>query len=198
MSVLGSFLSEDGSIDPGNQLYTEEHLKRHVVMLIATAKRHWTSLNLQKKNVTIVIIVSYNQQTNGEILALMFINIWTCILNALNRHASHHFQIRLAKKDRALRTIDRPNGAMFSICVRRALVGKELSASTGEGKDAFYSNSGWISKPDDTDIWLQYTNDDKSYKLWGLSTWGVGAGDETGLWVTEYFLEFQSKYDENR
>ena len=87
---------------------------------------------------------------------------------------------------------------MFSICVRRALVGKELSASTGDGKDAFYSNSGWISKPDDTDVWLQYTNDDKSYKLWGLSTWGVGAGDETGLWVTEYFLEFQSKHDENR
>ena len=78
------------------------------------------------------------------------------------------------------------------------MTGKELSASTGDGKDAFYSNSGWISKPDDKDPWLQYTNDDKSYKLWGLSTWGVGAGDETGLWVTEYWLEFQSKYDENR
>jgi len=78
------------------------------------------------------------------------------------------------------------------------LIGKELSASTGDGKDAFYSNSGWISKPDDKDPWLQYTNDEKSYKLWGLSTWGVGAGDETGLWVTEYWLEFQSKYDENR
>ena len=78
------------------------------------------------------------------------------------------------------------------------MIGKELSASTGDGKDAFYSNSGWISKPDDKDPWLQYTNDDKSYKLWGLSTWGVGAGDETGLWVTEYWLEFQSKYDENR
>ena len=82
--------------------------------------------------------------------------------------------------------------------VRQALIGKELTASTGDGKDGFYGNSGWISKPDDTDLWLQYTNDDKSYKLWGLSTWGVGAGDETGLWVTEYYLEFQSKYDENR
>ena len=86
-----SVLTEDESVDPENKLYTDEHLKRHVVMLIATAKRHWTLLNLQKKNVTIVIIVSYNQQTNGEILVQTFINIWTCILNALNRHASHHF-----------------------------------------------------------------------------------------------------------
>ena len=76
--------------------------------------------------------------------------------------------------------------------------GNELSASTGNGKDAYYPNGGWTADATDSDIWLQYSSSsDTMYKLWGLSTWGTGAGDDTGKWVTEYYIEFQSKYDES-
>ena len=74
--------------------------------------------------------------------------------------------------------------------------GKELSASTGDGQKAFYKTGtidGWVADAKDEAPWLQFTTDsDDMQKLWGLSTWGTGSGDDTGKWVTEYYIEFKS------
>jgi len=75
--------------------------------------------------------------------------------------------------------------------------GQELSASSGTGPDALYTGIGWIADASDTSPWIQY-DPVKMYKLWAVSTWGTGAGDDTGKWVEEYFIEYQSSHDETK
>ena len=74
--------------------------------------------------------------------------------------------------------------------------GAELLGSTGNGPDGISSGIGWTADKADQDPWIQYTPS-KKYRLWAISTWGTGAGDETGKWVEEFIISQSLKIDDN-
>lgn len=75
--------------------------------------------------------------------------------------------------------------------------GAELSGSSGSGPDGIFTGIGWTADTDDISPWLQYTPP-KKYRLWAISTWGTGAGDETGKWVEEFIIKYQSHSDDTK
>lgn len=75
--------------------------------------------------------------------------------------------------------------------------GAELSGSSGSGPDGIFTGIGWTADTDDISPWHQYTPP-KKYRLWAISTWGTGAGDETGKWVEEFIIKYQSHSDDTK